>query len=47
MKALTSENLINVTGSGLFYDLGAFIAEVANVSDDIYETYGNTNKNHW
>ncbi|WP_218312645.1 hypothetical protein [Alteromonas antoniana] len=43
---LTNEEMTEVSGAGLFYDLGAFFADVANAGDSIYAQYGNTNMNH-
>lgn len=31
---------------GFWYAVGKFFADQANCSDSIYETYGNTNRNH-
>ncbi|GEA11688.1 hypothetical protein [Alteromonas sp. KUL49] len=45
---LSTEEINQVSGAGLFYDLGAFFAQVGNASDSIYNQYGNTNRNdHW
>lgn len=44
---LSASEALAVSGGGLFYDLGAFIAQVVNADESIYNTYGNTNRNHW
>lgn len=47
MSVISSETeLLLISGGGLFYDLGAFFADVANAGDSIYAQYGNTNMNH-
>lgn len=47
LMEVSDEELLLVSGSGFFYSLGAFFASVSNASDSIYDTYGNTNTNHW
>ena len=47
MRVLELQEIQAVSGAGLFYDLGAFFARVANANDRINEQYGNTNMNHW
>ncbi|WP_156896388.1 hypothetical protein [Aestuariibacter salexigens] len=45
LEALTDEQIAHVSGGGFFYELGAFFAQQANISDSIYSQYGNTNRN--
>ncbi|WP_218355193.1 hypothetical protein [Alteromonas lipotrueiana] len=47
MQPLSDSEVNETYGAGLFYELGAFFADVANAHDAIYRTYGNTNRNHW
>jgi hypothetical protein len=46
IELIVVEKYEEITGGGFFYELGAFVAQQFNVSDSIYETYGNTNMNH-
>lgn len=46
-QTLTLEEINNVSGSGIFYELGAFFAGVANAHDAIYAQYGNTARNNY
>lgn len=45
MLELNEQEVMAVSGCGVFYALGKFIAEVANANDAIYSQYGNTNHN--
>ncbi|MCW8107437.1 hypothetical protein OPS25_02830 [Alteromonas ponticola] len=47
VQELNANEVEELSGVGLFYELGKSLAQVSNANDSIYRQYGNTNMNHW